>query len=60
MVNCDSADYDAVKAACVTLAKAHQGRIRLKALDADNGVIEEYDYLPNEFGFRWHEPAHRR
>ena len=40
LVDCDARHYAAVKAACVTLAKAHQGgRIRFKALDAEDRVI---------------------
>ena len=60
LVNCGVADYDAVKAACTALAKAHQGRMRFRALDADDDVIEEYGYVQNgEHGFCWREPARR-
>ncbi len=60
LVNVSADRYDEIKAACVTLANAHLGSIRFKALDADGGVIEQYGYVQNgHHGFCWHEPRAR-
>ena len=50
---------DEIKAACVTLANAHLGSIRFKALDADGGVIEQYGYNQGG-GYCWHAPKRVR
>ena len=59
LVNCDAARYEAVKAACETLAVAHRGSIRFKALDADGGIIEQYGPVPPNGSPEWHEPKRR-
>lgn len=56
LINCNSQDEKAVKAACEALAKFHRGSIRFKVLDADGGVIEQYGPMPPNGFYRWHEP----
>jgi hypothetical protein len=59
LVDCKSNDYEAVKAACETLARAHRGAIRFKALDAAGGVIEQFAPIPPGGHVEWHEPKSR-
>lgn len=56
LVNCQSASYDEVKAACATLARAHGPglSIKFKALDADGGLLEIYESRNGDRG--WHPP----
>lgn len=57
LVYCHADQYDQVKAACETLASAHRGSIRFKALDAAGDVIEEYS--PVHGISQWHDPRTR-
>ena len=59
LINCDVDDYDAVKAACETLARVHRGWLRFKALDAGGDVIEEYGLVQEILNYCWHVPARR-
>lgn len=56
LVNCPSARYDKVKAACATLASAHGPglSIKFKALDADGGLLEVYE--SRNCVTDWHPP----
>lgn len=59
LVHAKANHYEAVKAACETLAGAGHGSIRFKALDADGDVIEEYGPAQNGIGYSWHKPSRR-
>lgn len=57
LVWCDSSRYEAVKAACETLAQAAGHDIRFKVIDVAGGLLETYGPLPGKVGcFGWSKP----
>jgi len=56
LVYCHADQYDQVKEACTSLAKANRGSIRFKSVDAAGGTIEQYGPVPPNGQNVWHEP----
>lgn len=60
LVWCDASRYEAVKAACETLAQAAGHGIRFKAIDVAGGDLEHYGPLPNAEGLCGWQKSSRR